>query len=223
MEDRKEPADGGRAQNLRGVIFDCDGVLFDSFPANVAYYNAILARLGHPPMTRELAEIAHRGSSLQFFEHVFCGDEEKIARAKEVAAAIDYEPFYGLMRPMPALYGVLRTLRRRYRLGMATNRGYTAQEVVRRFALADYLEVTVGIRDVPRPKPHPDMLELCLQRLGLTPQEAVYVGDAESDWHAARAAGMHFLALGTVDVPAPRVRTLEEVPLAIEELRRSLA
>ncbi len=208
--------------DLRGVIFDCDGVLFDSLPANVAYYNAILTRLGHPPMTSELAEIAHRGSSLQFFAQVFHGDEEKIARALEVAAALDYEPFYALMRPMPGLHRVLGALRGRYRLAMATNRGYTAREVVRRFALADYLEVTVGVRDVPRPKPHPDMLELCLQKLGLMPEEAVYVGDAESDWQAARAAGTHFLALGPVSVPAPRVDTLEEVPLAVEALRRSL-
>lgn len=209
-------------QRLRGVIFDCDGVLFDSFAANVAYYNAILGRLGQPAMTPELAEMAHRGSSLQFFEHVFQGDEEKIARAKEVAATTDYEPFYALMRPAPALHDVLRRLRRQYRLAMATNRGYTALEVVRRFGLAEYLEVTVGIRDVPRPKPHPDMLELCVQKLGLMPNEAVYVGDSKSDWDAARAAGLHFLALGAVEVPAPRVRNLEEVPAAIEALQQLL-
>jgi beta-phosphoglucomutase-like phosphatase (HAD superfamily) len=27
---------------LQAVIFDCDGVLFDSWRANVAYYNAAL-------------------------------------------------------------------------------------------------------------------------------------------------------------------------------------
>ncbi|MCX8071871.1 MAG: HAD family hydrolase [Candidatus Binatia bacterium] len=205
---------------LRAVVLDCDGVLFDSWSANLAYYNAILRDLGYPPMTPELAELAHRGSSAQFFAHVFQGDEEKIARAKEVAAATDYEPFYRLMRPVPSLHRVLQTLRARYRLAMATNRGYTAQEIVRRFGLTEYLETTVGVRDVERPKPYPDMLLLCLQRLGVEAHEAVYVGDAESDWQAAQAAGMHFVALGGIAVPAPRIQTLEELPAVVEELAR---
>lgn len=204
------------AKRILAVVFDCDGVLFDSLQANIAYYNAILATMGYPPMTAEQALLAHRGSSLQFFEYVFGGEPEKVLRAKEVAAATDYEPFYALMRPAAGLHRTLRQLRSVYRLAMATNRGYTAREVVRRFGLERFLETTVGIRDVARPKPYPDMLELCLQRLGVDPQRAVYVGDAESDFVAARAAGMHFLAMGELSVPAPRVRCLEEVPAALD-------
>ncbi|GIW44639.1 MAG: haloacid dehalogenase [Candidatus Binatia bacterium] len=208
---------------LAAVVLDCDGVLFDSFAANVAYYGAILKQLGEPPLTPELAQLAHRGSSLQFFEHVFRGDPEKIARAKEVAAATDYEPFYALMRPVSSLHRVLRELKRQYRLAMATNRGYTAHEVVRRFGLADYLEATVGVRDVARPKPHPDMLQLCLEKLGVEPSAAVYVGDAESDWQAARAAGMHFVAVGDLEVAALRIRVLDELPAALLQLSCRIA
>lgn len=205
------------------VVFDCDGVLFDSLEANIAYYNAILAEMGYPPMTAEQALLAHRGSTLQFFEHVFGGDSEKVLRAKEIAAATDYEPFYALMRPASGLHRTLQKLRSAYRLAMATNRGYTAREVVRRFGLEPYLETTVGIRDVDRPKPHPDMLELCLQRLGVDPAQAVYVGDAESDFVAARAAGMHFVAMGDLNVPAPRVRSLEEVPVVLRRIEGTRA
>lgn len=200
---------------IRAVVFDCDGVLFDSLPANIAYYSTILRQMGYPPMTPEQARLAHRSSSLQFFEHVFHGDPEKIARAKEVAAATDYEPFYALMRPAPDMYPVLERLRAMYRLAMATNRGYTAHEVVRRFGLAPYLETTVGIRDVARPKPYPDMLEECLRRLAVPAHEAVYVGDADTDYTAARAAGMHFVAFGDLDVPAPRVGDLHQLADAL--------
>ena len=34
---------------LGGVIFDCDGVIIDSRPANGVYYNRILAHFGLPP------------------------------------------------------------------------------------------------------------------------------------------------------------------------------
>lgn len=200
---------------LRAVIFDCDGVLFDSLPANEAYYNAILAKLGLPPMDPAQLALAHRGSTLQFFEHVLGNDAEKIEQARQVALSIDYEPFYQLMRPAPGLHEILASLRPRYRLGMATNRGYTAREVVRRFGLEEYLTATVGTRDVERPKPHPDMLLRCAEWLGVRPQEAVYIGDAKTDAEAAQAAEMHFIGVGdAVDVPL-RVGRLDQVPAAL--------
>ena len=42
------------------VILDCDGVLFDSFDANVAFYDAILSRIGLTPLDEEGREYAHR-------------------------------------------------------------------------------------------------------------------------------------------------------------------
>jgi phosphoglycolate phosphatase-like HAD superfamily hydrolase len=101
---------------------------------------------------------------------------------------------------------------------MATNRGSTVVEVVRRFGLDRWLDTAVGILDVARPKPHPDVIEACLARLGVAPDAAVYVGDAESDLAAARAAGVHFVAVGR-DGWSPRsVRTLAELPPVIDTL-----
>ena len=31
-------------------MFDADGVLFESFESNIAYYNAIFAQVGEPPL-----------------------------------------------------------------------------------------------------------------------------------------------------------------------------
>ena len=50
--------------------------------------------------------------------------------------------------------------------------------------------VALGADEVPKPKPNADGLLLCCDRLGATPGESVYVGDAPSDGRAARAAGM---------------------------------
>lgn len=203
---------------LRAVIFDCDGVLFDSLPANEAYYNAILTRLGLPPMGPTQLALAHRGSTLQFFQTVFGNNPEKIEQARQVALSIDYEPFYRLMQPAPRLHETLGSLRKRYRLGMATNRGFTAREVVRRFGLEEYLAVTVGTRDVERPKPHPDMLLRCAEWLGVNPREAVYVGDAETDAQAANLARMHFIGVGAAVDTRLRVDRLDQVPAALRLL-----
>ena len=40
-------------RRIRGVVFDCDGVLFDSRDVNRHYYNHILLALGLVPMSVE--------------------------------------------------------------------------------------------------------------------------------------------------------------------------
>jgi len=55
-----------------------------------------------------------------------------------------------------------------------------------------FMSTAVLCEDTARHKPDPEPLNLCLQRLGLTAAEALYVGDARSDMTAARNAGMDF-------------------------------
>jgi HAD superfamily hydrolase (TIGR01509 family) len=59
--------------------------------------------------------------------------------------------------------------------------------------------------DVPERKPHPAALELCLRRLGVSPEEAVYVGDSPEDIQMARAGNVRAIA---VRGSYPNVRTL---------------
>jgi HAD superfamily hydrolase (TIGR01509 family) len=197
---------------ISAVIFDCDGVLFDSWRANVAFYNAILDRLGLPPMDAKWERHAHTMASSQVFDAMFADDAELLERAQSTAREIDYGPFYELMEPADGLHEILAGLRRTYRLAMASNRSSTAIGVVRRFDLEQYLHHTVGVGNGIRPKPHPDMLLVCLERLQVTAPETVFVGDSPSDRDAARAAGVHFIAIGDQELDAPRVSALRDLP-----------
>lgn len=203
------------------VIFDCDGVLFDSAAANIAYYNAVLDRLGRPPLNEEWSRRAHFLSSHQLYEAMFGSDSALEAEARRVGREIDYDPYYPLMRPMPALERVLVSLRPRYRVAMATNRGGTVAGVVREFGLHRFIELAVGSHDVERPKPYPDMLTKCLEHFRLPPTAALYVGDSETDHQAALAAGMHFVAVGTATPAAHRIRDLRELPALLDEISRA--
>jgi phosphoglycolate phosphatase len=201
---------------LELVIFDCDGVLFDSAPANIAYYNAVLERLGRPRMDEEWCRRAHFLSSRQLYEAMLATDDGLATRAAREGAAIDYGPFYRLMRPMPELERVLQALAQRYRLAMATNRGGTTAGVVREFALDRFLQLAVGAHDVARAKPHPDMIEKCLAHFRVPPTAAAYVGDSETDHQAALAAGVHFIGFGSATPAAHRVHSLAELPPLLE-------
>jgi phosphoglycolate phosphatase len=196
----------------RLVIFDCDGVLFRSERANIAFYNEVMRQLGQPAMDPQGEAACHSLASAQLFETLFGTQPHVLDRARHVAQALDYGPFYRLMTPQQDLYDVLASLRAAYRLAIATNRGKTAAEVVERFALHPYIELTVGVLDVARPKPYPDMLERCLEHFGVARGEALFVGDQQTDADAAHAAGVSFVAVGTaVEFAVHRVGTLSDL------------
>lgn len=200
------------------VILDCDGVLFDSFEANVAFYDAVLATLGEPLLDAEGRHHAHRMATPQIMEWLFADRPDRMVEAKEVAYATDYTPFLSKLTPVPELFETLGWLRAHYRTAMATNRGATIPDLVSHFELGPHFEIVVGIRDVPRPKPAPDMLVHCLESLGVHVDDAIYVGDSPGDRMAAHAAGMRFVAVGdAVDHPT-RIAELRELPAILPNL-----
>ena len=194
------------------VMLDCDGVLFDSWEANVGFYDAILARLGLPLLDAAGRELAHRLSSGQLREQLFATDPETHRLAKDIARAMDYAAFLPLMRPVRELRATLAWLQARGRTAMVTNRDATIPEVLAHFDLANYFDVVVGVGDAARPKPAPDMLEVCLARLGTRPEHAVYVGDSPGDYAAAREAGVPFIGVGRDVECQLRIAELAELP-----------
>lgn len=210
------PDDLPRGRAVRLVILDCDGVLFDSFEANVAFYDSILTELGHPPLDQVGRELCHRMSGPQLWAHLFANDEAVHARARAAATRADYAPFYALMRPVPALDATLARLARHCRLAMATNRGRTVEGVVRYFSLDRFLSTWLGILDVPRPKPAPDLLRANLDRADVPASAAVYVGDTSVDREAAVAACIPYVGIGPCSGAERTIAELRELPDLLE-------
>lgn len=177
-------------------MLDCDGTMFDSYEANRAFYDAVLERVGEPPLDAEHRELAHRLATPQLFGRVFRDDPLALARAIEAARATDYTPFLSRMEPMPELFETLVWLHERYRTALVTNRGSTIPKLLLHFGLGRHFDLVVGLHDVAHPKPAPDMLLRCLEHFALPPERAVYVGDSPGDCEASRAAGVAFIAIG---------------------------
>jgi phosphoglycolate phosphatase len=210
---------GAQTDEPQVVIFDCDGVLFDSNPANVAFYTAVLDALGEPRLTPAQEKHVHMLSSPQVMELLFGHDPARRATATRVAASIDYRPFFRLMVPVTGLHDTLTRLRQSYRLAMATNRGRTIPDLLQEFALEGLFDAVVGTLDVPRPKPHPDMLLECTRRLDVEARRAVFIGDTEADQAAAAAAGMPFIAVGDRCAHPVLIQHIGELPRMLERTR----
>lgn len=205
---------------LELVMFDADGVLFDSTESNTAYYNAIYALMGEPPMNPEEEKAGVFMAAPQVFELRARGDRAKLERMREIARTMDATPFFNLMRPPVELRPFLSAMKRRYRLALATNRSATIPALIDHLGLEGIFDAVASARDKVRPKPAPDIVELCLARAGVTAARAVYVGDSETDRVAAQAAGTHFIGVGERVNHEHRIEHLTELPEQLERMFR---
>jgi phosphoglycolate phosphatase-like HAD superfamily hydrolase len=190
-------------------------VLFHSANANVAFYDSILSELGLSPLDEHGRDLCHRLSGPQLWEHLFATDAVLHARAKELAARHDYGPFYPLMEPVLELEQTLAVLASHCPLALATNRGRTTGGVIRHFGLDRFFSIWMGILDVPRAKPAPDLLLACLERAEVSADAAVFVGDTSVDYEAATAARVAFVGIGPHTGAAESISGLRELPLLL--------
>jgi len=200
------------------VIFDADGVLFDSSEANASYYNAIFERAEEPPLDAGERKACVFYSARQMFEMRARGEATRFARLTDVARTVDPTPFFKLFRPFLDLRAFMGELKRRYRLALATNRAATVPALLNHLGLDDFFSVVACLTDGVRPKPAPDLLRLCLKRANISAERAVYVGDSEIDREAAEAADLRFIGVGCRVDHRHHVRTLGDLPRVLEEL-----
>jgi HAD superfamily hydrolase (TIGR01509 family) len=182
-------------RGIAGIVFDCDGVLFESRAANLAYYNTILEAFGAPPVDPgdgKRAHLCHTAASPEVFR-VLLG-EARVDAALEAARLLDYRRFIPAMQPEPGMTAALAGLSARLPLAVATNRGSSMREILEHFDLSGYFRAVVTSHDVARPKPYPDMLIEAARQLALEPAQILFVGDSELDQAAAAAAGVCFAA-----------------------------
>lgn len=179
---------------MQAVLFDLDGTLVDT-ALDLGYaLNLQRARHGLPFLPddtiRPYASHGSRGLlALGFGLHPTDGDFEAMRN--------EYLDLYTeVMTRQPVLFdGMAETLadieQRGLRWGIVTNkpRRFTVP-MIEHMGLSSRADAVVSGDDAPLPKPSPQTLLLACERMQLDPADVLYVGDAERDVQAGKAAGM---------------------------------
>ncbi len=182
---------------LDAIIFDCDGVMFESRQANLAYYNRILEEFSYPLVTCEQSEnahLCHTASSPVVLAELLRQDD--LVPALEFADSLNYTEFIPHMEQEDNLTDLLDSLVGHYQLAIATNRGHSIFTILEHFGLSDYFSVVVSRVEVENPKPAPDMLLLAAELLKVDTDRCHFIGDSELDKYAATAAKVSFVGYG---------------------------
>ena len=176
------------------VLFDLDGTVVDSG-------GIILASMRHA--TREVlgrdfgdAELmqAVGGPGLEAQMEVFA--PERVEELVRVYRAHN-EPLHDELEACAGMEDVLVRLHEQgHRLGVVTaKRRSTVELAFARVPIAHLFETVVGGDETQKHKPDPEPLLLAAERMNARPDETAYVGDSPFDIRAAKAAGMHAIAV----------------------------
>ncbi len=182
---------------VEAVIFDCDGVLVDSEETSCGATADLLERLGFP-MPHAEVKARFLGKSI---DAVYRHYREVTGRELPRSFADDKEALYierarGTLRPMPGALDVVRELRARMPIAVATSGGpgkvrFSLAET----GLASWFDVVCASVDVERGKPFPDLFLLAARRLSVSPERCAVVEDSRPGIEAALAARMYAVGL----------------------------
>jgi putative hydrolase of the HAD superfamily len=126
----------------------------------------------------------------------------------------------------PGTREILLSLRRKYRMGVISNADGKIADVLAKSGIADCFESITDSGIVGKEKPHPAIFEAALKSLGVEDSESLYVGDIYSvDYVGAAGVGMKAVLFDVCGAykndASPRVESLDELELALEEVGRA--
>jgi phosphoglycolate phosphatase len=191
------------------IVFDLDGTLIDSAPDIQKIANEVLANASASPIS-----LAETRSFIGEGIHVFVArmraardipDSEQTRLLDDIVRR--YDSAVSLTVTYPGVVDALQALRKKYRLGICTNKLHSpCVAVLKHLQIDQYFDTIWGGDNPLGRKPDPAPLLAAFGELGDGP--SVYVGDSEIDAATAQSAGVPFF----VFTEGYRKKTLAEIP-----------
>lgn len=205
---------------IHTILFDIDGVLIDSFEANLQFMQALLSKAGYPPPTREEYLPLFQVSMMDVIKTVTKStNEQEIDRIMTMGKENRFDMYsYDLIKAPKKMNEIIKQLHKNYKLGLVTSRlKKFIFDIHQLQPIQKYFDVVISFDDTENHKPHPDPLFLAMKQLNVKPQETIYVGDQQADFLAARAAGTKIIMFTKEPFPDADVcvTSFADIPNAI--------
>ena len=207
---------------LKAVIFDVDGVLIDSYEANLRFYQDLMVSAGYSPPTRESYRHMYHMTMRDVIKHVTNSHDEKEIEKIWLLGKNRYVSYHHELITSPKKYkSVLYSLHKKYILAIVTSRITGGVFSLPQLSeLESLFKTIVYYEDTAKHKPEPDPLLLACERLALKPEEAVYIGDTNTDVQAAKAAEMNVIIYSKKAISGADANTelFDQIPKLIDTL-----
>jgi beta-phosphoglucomutase-like phosphatase (HAD superfamily) len=184
---------------VEALLFDFNGTLSDDEGVQCGIYRELFAERGRPLSEEEyFAELAGF-SDPEIVERWLGSGHPAASNVLEGRIRLFHERVGDGSTVPPHVREALLAVDGRVRLAVVSGAGRSEVETVVRAAGIDVFELIVSAEDVTRGKPDPEGYLRALELLGVPSTEAAAIEDTPPGVAAAKAAGLHCVAvLGTV-------------------------
>lgn len=186
---------------LKGLVFDMDGTLVDNLDYHFRAFEEYVRREGLTLI--EPLSLRINGMHSDDVFRILLG-EEACSRLDLDKVNVDKERVYrqmysGNVRPIEGLIELLKEAKSRgikCAIGSSGCRE-NVEFIISELGIEEYIDASVSGSDVTHGKPHPEIFNTAIERLGLQPEECIVVEDAINGVKAGVAAHCKTFALTT--------------------------
>jgi HAD superfamily hydrolase (TIGR01509 family) len=179
---------------IEAVIFDMDGLMFDSETISFACWKTAAAKYGYQ-VTEELF-LQTLGQTVEMCQAIYAehfGEDFPFEAAKDERFRLGAE--YIRTNPVPIKDGLLDLLvylkNHHYKTAVATStQRKSALPLIEKAGVADFFDDIVCGDEISRSKPDPEIFLTAALKLGASPERCMVLEDSESGIIAASRAGM---------------------------------
>lgn len=182
---------------VKGILFDLDGTIVDSREAYWEALKTAFTVFGQKCFTRKMMmEIPRRLEQNMPLNDIL--QEVSVQQFLRVYLKAYYKATMEKTKPLPGILNTLEKLSRKAKLSVITMRYVPKEKVIQeleRFGLAKYFYEVMTALDTDEPKPSPEALVKCSNKMGIPTFRCAFVGDSVTDVRAGKAAGTRTVAV----------------------------
>lgn len=193
--------------NIKGCLFDLDGVIVDTAKYHYIAWRELAQKLGFDFTEKDNERLkgVSRMASLEILLEVGgitgLSEDEKLQMAAEKNT--NYVNLISKMTPDEVLPGATDFLKELRQNGIKVSLGSAsknAMTILNRLGLTELFDAIIDGTKVSKAKPDPEVFLKGAQALGLKPEECVVFEDAAAGLEAAINGGMRCVGIGSPEV-----------------------
>jgi HAD superfamily hydrolase (TIGR01509 family) len=195
---------------IKAAIFDIDGTLVDSVDLHAKAWQEAFAKYGHNIAFDDVRQQIGKGGDQLLPVFLTREEQEKYGKKLEdYRGQLFKEKYMPLVKPFPRVRELLQKVKQDGKqIALASSAKSDEIQTYKRIAnIGDLVEEQTSSEDAERSKPHPDIFQAALERLGnVSPSEAITIGDSPYDCIAAGKLGIISIGVLSGGFPEEQLR-----------------
>ncbi len=183
---------------MRAIIFDLDGTLLNTL--DDLYTSVSYALTTHGLALRTRAEVrSFLGNGVKRLIEQSVPTGTSVSKTEEVLATFRQHYLQHSLdqtRPYNGVEAMVKQCKSRgLKTAIVSNKPNAAVQDLHHRFFHDSIDLAIGETPDVRRKPAPDMIVNAMKRLGVEPDESIYMGDSEVDMQTAINSNLKFIAV----------------------------